>query len=636
MSEARTTAWTGSGQECPRSAVLPEWYEAALRGLKVTVGHPVLKIPVAEVAEEMWETPEGQAKFVALMRQREELIGLMESDPLRHGYRPFMWERAEGLIGRFRDLLIMGGNRSAKTEFAARFAVHDLVQGAPPGKPPKIWAFLHSSGPASIQLQHPRIYKFLPPEWRARRVGQRTHVSFTEKNGFSDGIFILPNGSKGLFFNYMQDVKVLEGYELDGVWCDELVPLPFLEALDFRLATRKGVMLVTFTPVTGFTPVVGKYLAGALVVESRPSALLPGKNVRECPEGHMPYVMECVSRSAAVMFFFTEFNPFNPYEEMVRKLEGASDKDRAMRAYGWVDKAVGNAFPKFGSAHIVSRAKLEDGRWKMEDGKQEARREPRPTRPAFAEGGLVPARPWVDYYPALGQAGTNYRVADPGVAKNWFLCWYRCSPEPERTFLYREFPDRARHGWWAEPGEKPDGKHGPAQRLGFGGGIVDIKRTILEAEGWIWDEGEWDGSEAEVIFASYIDPRMGGAEVPSEEEGTSLIQLMADEQRDKDGSLIGPSMIWTPAPGGQILDGIQLVNDRFAYDEDRPVNALNCPRMFVVEDCQQSIYAFREYTGLDGQKGALKDVVDPTRYFVKADVGYVEPGSLGSSGGGSY
>ena len=45
----------------------------------------------------------------------------------------------------------------------------------------------------------------------------------------------------GLFLQlHMQDVRVLEGYEFDGVWCDELVPQEFIDALEYRLVTRRG------------------------------------------------------------------------------------------------------------------------------------------------------------------------------------------------------------------------------------------------------------------------------------------------------------------------------------------------------------------------------------------------------------
>lgn len=614
-----------------------------LASLASTPAHPVCALPSPEQCVALLMSPGGRAALIGVLTDREKLIKRMESDPLRYGWQPQCWADARRLLALYRRLLVLGGNRSAKTEFAAKTAVEDLVN-----HPGREWAFFHSSHDSSIRLQHPRIYKYLPPEWRnIGKVGNSVNVSFTIKNGFSDSVFILPNGSRGYFFNYMQDPRVLEGYELDGAWCDELVTPDFLEALEFRLITRKGVLMTTFTPVQGYTATVGRYLAGATIVESRPSPLLPGENVKDCPAGRMPYILECANGSAAVICFFTQWNLFNPFEEMIKRMEGEPSDKVKMRAYGWPEKATGTAFPKFGLVNILKRSGQPLG-WKL--------------------NGLVPPRPWEakrpmspiegvamamqqlgafkEYglsskplYPGLPRRGTNYMVTDPGgFRKNWVIKWYRCGDEPAHTFVYREWPDWATHGAWAVPAnsDRPDGKPGPAQRSEFGRGILEYKKLILQAEGWIWDGKVWDGSQAEPIFERYIDSRMGGAEVASVEEGTSIITLMAEEQLDKDGHVVGPSMTLLPTPGTRVADGMEILGSLFDYDLKKPVNIYNCPQIYVVEDCAQTIYAWKEYTGMDGEKGALKDVVDPDRYLAKIGAGYVEPGSLGSTGGGSY
>jgi len=518
----------------------------------------------------------------------------MEHDPWRHGWRPPVWQTVETHLAADTDeALAMGGNRSSKSEWAAFHVVDDQLR-----EPNREWACFHSSHDSSIRQQQSRIYKYIPPEWRnLGKQGKLVNVSYTVKTGFSDQIYILPNGSRGYFFNYSQDLRVIEGYEWDGCWCDELVPVDFLEAIRFRLVTRRGKLLITFTPIEGYSQTVAEYLAGAEVAQSERAPLLPAHKelVRGCPPGHMPRELVCRNRARRVFFFWTSDNLFNPYEALVRKLEGQSEAKVKERAYGWPEKQLGNAFPKFGAAHIVRRER-------------------------------VPQRV------------TRYRVADPGEAKNWFVKWFAVD-EFERVFIYREWPDMQRYGEWAMPCAKnPDGKPGPAQRTEFGRGIIEYKRLILELEGWVWDEGKgcWDGSNAERIFEAIIDPRMGGAEVPSVEEGTSLIFLMEDEQRDRQGRVIGPSMVWRPGPAGAIRDGIQLINDRLDYDTGQPLTMANSPKLFVVDDCQQSIYAFREYTGLGGEKGAMKDVIDPDRYFHKAGVGYIDDATPATRGGGCY
>jgi len=39
------------------------------------------------------------------------------------------------------------------------------------------------------------------------------------------------------------------------------------------------------------------------------------------------------------------------------------------------------------------------------------------------------------------------------------------------------------------------------------------------------------------------------------------------------------------------------------------------PRLFVSEDCPNTIYALENWRGVDGEKGATKDPVDCVRYF---------------------
>jgi hypothetical protein len=276
-------------------------------------------------------------------------------------------------------------------------------------------------------------------------------------------------------------------------------------------------------------------------------------------------------------------------------LEGKPSTDIKIRAYGWAEKLEGNVFNKFDiRVHVVP----------------------------------------VDTIP---DKGTRYVSCDPAGSKNWFFKWYIID-DIGRVFLYREYPDRKNFGEWALPSEKPDGKPGPAQTLAMGKSIIAYKKIFLEAEGWVYDEEtkSWDGSKKEKIYERLIDPRMGGAAVPSAEEGTSIISLLEDEQRDKHGNVTGPSLVFIPAPGGHIDEGLQLINDYLDYDETSPLTSMNCPRYYISEECEQTIYAMQEYTGRDGLKGALKDVVDCDRYLFKAGVLSLDGDLLSATGGDEY
>jgi len=324
--------------------------------------------------------------------------------------------------------------------------------------------------------------------------------------------------------------------------------------------------------------------------------------VKGCPPGQMPYTADCRDNNGSIIYFHSEMNPFNPYSEIVDKCQGRSTNDIKMRAYGYAERMDSGAFPKFGKPHIMTRDR------------------------------------WLDVQKL---SGSRFVVADPGGNKNWFIKWYFCTKDG-CAHVYREFPDLQRYGEWAVPSDKLDFKAGPAQRMEAGRGIEGYKQLILELEGWVrTPTGEWDGSHAEVIEERIMDARFGGDERYG--EGTSIINLMEEEQVDSMGKIAGPRMWWNPARGNGSRGGlkpteigIQMLNEMMDYNEEQPVNAMNCPRWYVHEDCQQSIYAYQEYTALGTEKDALKDIIDPDRYLVSSDVSFIDKENLQCISGGSY
>jgi S-adenosylmethionine synthetase len=92
------------------------------------------------------------------------------------------------------DLLINGGNRAGKTEYAAK-RVCQLLASKPEAR---VWC-LHTTNQSSIQMQQNVVFKYLPPEFRTARKTKITNVGYTQKNGFSDNTFVLPNKSQCWF-----------------------------------------------------------------------------------------------------------------------------------------------------------------------------------------------------------------------------------------------------------------------------------------------------------------------------------------------------------------------------------------------------------------------------------------------------
>jgi hypothetical protein len=230
--------------------------------------------------------------------------------------------------------------------------------------------------------------------------------------------------------------------------------------------------------------------------------------------------------------------------------------------------------------------------------------------------------------------------------------------------LVREWPDYARYGEWAIPpsdsndaeeSRKNDWRPGPAQRLEAGRGFAAYKALILETEGWSYDPVKklWVGNEKTWrVQRRVMDPRFGGSDVPSQEEGQTPIEMMAvgqplgslvydesvEAERDPLGRVM-PAMEWEQAPASAVHgsgSAIEMINTAMDYNEQAELSVLNCPRWYVLEDCRQSILAYQEFSTAGTEKNALKDPVDCDRYFIKADCGYVGAGAMRVRRGGYW
>jgi hypothetical protein len=506
----------------------------------------------------------------------------------------------------FDEIVLMGANREGKTELVAKLAMEDMVQRRCE------WAFFHNTETTSINQQQARIFHFLPPVWRqAAKTGNGirdgdAYIKYSTAGGFSNAKLVLPGtGSIGYFWNYLQRSEVWEGPEYDGMWFDERVTLPIVETARYRLAPdRRLLRIITFTPKWGYSPVVQNLRAGAIIVETRPAPLLdPHKvHVKGCPPGHMPYVMHGVRKGTAIVFFHNRMNPMGAGAQVAKELiQPKTPPVRIMiRGYGWAEKLEHSALPKFGKDHLVTRAQFD----------------------AVAAKGV-----------------TRYCSADPGgLDKNWFIKWYACTPEGT-TIIYREWPDKQQYEEWARSpadlsddqeqssGRKYDWRPGPAQRAGKGRGMADYRCLILELEGAIWNEEKrvWNYSKAEHIQCRLIDPRGGSEGVINQEEGTNIIDLMNEPVLDKDGKELVPAMVFEPAPASRLNETVPMIENAMSWDETKPKTVENCPKWYVVDDLEQTILCYEEFTGLGTLKDALKDIIDPDRYFIKTGYGHVEP-----------
>lgn len=537
-----------------------DWTPEKVLALPVTP-HPVIATPDRGAVERLIGIY-GLEETAKLLQDREARIFAEGDDPFRYGIEPAHWATADDILNKGDEVLVLGGNRAGKSEWAGK-RVAQLLIGHERGETPwpdwlrercrnrglKIWC-LHTTNQSSIAFQQTIVYRYLPKELRAARKSKFTNLSYTQKNGFSDNTAIYDR-NQVWFLNYAQDKQVIEGGEPDLIWTDELVPHDWLETLRYRLVTRQGKLLLTFTPILGYTMVVKEYVAGARITETKAAELLPNQNVPGVPKGHMPYRAEARSGRAGIVWFHTKLNPYSSWEQMQKTLKGRSSYDVKIRAYGWAESTAGSQFPNFGEHSVVPHAE-------------------------------VPA------------TGTNYMVCDPAGARNWFMLWLRVADDG-RMYVYREWPDES-YGEWALPSDRPDGKPGPAQRAGAGRGVEEYCRMILELE------------SGEEMADRFIDPKAAGTPTASKEGGVTLLDLLDDS-----------GLSFTPSAGVTVDERVLLINDLLSYNKDEPLSEENRPRLYVSDRCSNLVYSLREWTGTDGQKGASKDPIDCLGYLAVMD-----------------
>ena len=492
-------------------------------------------------------------------------------DPHRHCVVPDHWKDAGRLLDEGARLLVSGGNRSGKTQFAAHYINRLLVE-----KPESRVACFSMTAATSVRDQQPAMFTHIPLEYKGIKKTKITNVNYSQKNGFTDGTYIFPSGSQVFFMNYQQAPDILEGFEADCIWFDELVPAHFFETAEYRLVTRRasrgtGKLLVTATPLNGWTPVVNDFVAGAKIIETREALLLAdAPALAGVKRGCMPYIGECVKGGSSVIWFHTEMNPWQAPSEMKRTLAGESTVAIRLRAYGWCEKATGNWFPRFGREHIVEAADVPE-------------------------------------------EGTNYMCVDPAGARNWAALWVRVLPGG-RMYVYREWPDAGTFGEWAIAGDKAEGAMGPAQKP-EGRGINEYKELFLELE---------DGEKIEERF---IDPRAGGTAHATKEGGVTLVDLLAEEPRE---------MWFTPAPGLNVDQGVTQINELLSYNPEEPVTVINEPRLYVSRECGNLIECLQNVSSAGGERNKFKDFIDVLRYLVTADLQHVDGTTYAAVGGGTY
>lgn len=612
--------------------------------VRVQVGDQAIEMPAAEAAK--------------MLEGRERAIRLEAEDPFRHGYEPPFWaavdwamaelvcqpENANAVV----EVLIQGGNRAGKTDYAAKRFIEALVLN----DRWLCWAF-HADQAASRSVQQRRSWNYMPPEHKPAtgklRKTVRARMNYNQESGFTENMFSLPNGAAAHYKFYSADVKGLEGDEPDFCWSDEEIPEEWVEAIGVRLITKagkrgaiiaqlrvelakrreipghvlpralraqmwRGVHLITFTPISGLTPTVRRFTQGSTPLVTVPAELLPIRDGEGNVVGHehVPRIARCKAINRLVVYFHTYDNLHGGnYPGMKAACQGKTANWIKIRVYGVTDAAKDGRFPQFSRlVHVRPR-------------------------------GVLP------------KDGTWYHVVDPCNGRNWFQTWALITPLGQ-VLVAREWPQPDDYvegvgtmGPWAVPsaGKRLDGDRGPAQAsLGWG-----IKRYVAEierVERELYRRQFGAAAEGRIEpFVRIIDSRAGNTPTLAASETLTLIDLLANE-----GLNFEPAGMLVAAEGqsrrNTINEGIDLLNDWLAFDTSAvttlpdgrtTIDPLKGPKLYIDERCENCIFALESWTGLDGPEGACKDPIDVLRYLRISDPEFIDMKTLElPTGGGGY
>lgn len=150
------------------------------------------------------------------------------------------------------------------------------------------------------------------------------------------------------FKNYKQDVAAFMGTSRHGIWLDEECPLDIYNECNIRTATTAGIMLVTFTPLQGLSPMVinfckkADFLAGA-----RPIVVVAGE-LEDLENGYDANEAEETvgrSRRKAVIQAGWDDTPWLDAETKARLLEDTPDFLKDARSKGIPSQGAGAVFP---------------------------------------------------------------------------------------------------------------------------------------------------------------------------------------------------------------------------------------------------------------------------------------------------
>jgi hypothetical protein len=624
-------------------------------------------------------TAVGMESALEYFKAREQRIADSQSDPFRHEFPLPHWADVEAMVKRKTVTFVPGGNNPGKSWWAGSLVMRFLTrkftwEQMNAGKLQVL--MVSQDEDASSMFQQPAVYAHFPREWRLtnesgkKPPGFAKVINYGEKNGFTEGSFVLPRPLKGQCWfktvaQYTREPKSFEGPAYDLVIIDEGCPLQLFKSLLGRVAKRGGRIVYLLTCLNGYDQTMGQGLDGAKLLRTlpmqwdftfnahphpdplpqervggvNPEIVFPELRLGEhqsdllkrigCPAGHMPYMMQPLNPNWGVIFMWNTMNPFQPRGKWNEKMPamfdacvGAPRWKVLVVIFGWIERvgqlALGNFNPE---THVVRGERRTALDTLIKDGK-----------------------------------ATVYMGDDPETQRSHAVLWLAVfAPNPAwpkgLKYIFDESP-RIQEGEWVNG----NGERGEGQYVYRATGSNWYKKYFRERERE-WNVAEVGRSQMrstplpagdqcrERLVLRKGDPR-GFATEESTATGTrSLFELYLEDHAAEHPECY--PMIFHPAKirRASTLD-LDIIIGLLKYDEDRAVkegglSAENTPELLVSERCENFIRCALNYTltdlGRSDEDNPHRDFIDCLRYVLSSATPYMEPGDTNaSSGGGAW
>lgn len=600
----------------------------------------------------------GVGAALSYYKAREKKIADSVRDPCRHEFALPHWADVENMVKDKIVTFIPGGNNPGKSWWAGSLVMRFLMRRFmwPTQTIGKLRVLMIAQDDdASKMFQQPAVYAHMPVEWRKtneagkKPAGFARCINYGEKNGFTEGSFVLPRPLMGQCWfktvaQYVREPQSFEGPAYDLVIIDEGCPIALFRSLLGRVAKVGGRIVYLLTCLHGYDATMGVGLEGATITKTlpmnwdfvrggvNPDFVFPELKLGEhqtdylrrlgCPAGHLPYMMQPLNPHLGVIFMWSTWNPFQPRSRWNPKMPSICDAavGRAkwqviVMLFGWTERvgqlALGNFNPE---THVLRGEKREAMDKMVREGK-----------------------------------ATVYVGDDPETQRSHAILWLAVF-EDGTKYLFDESPRNTEGEWVNVNGERGDGQYVYART-----GANFYKRYMRERE------QEWNVCEVgmmslrtkplpagwtshERLLQRRGDPR-GFATEESTAIGTrSLFDLFLEDYSDEHAECY--PMVFTPAKiRRQSSLDIDNIITLLRYDEERAqreggLSVENRPQLYVSERCANFIRCALNYTltdlGKADEENPFKDFIDAARYLFSADTPYIAPDSGADTGGGAW